>query len=121
MRLIRLLLLAMVVPLAAACGGGALGSQPTCQQLKDEYANAYPAALACLPGAANQCQQQAKSDSNCDCNGAVEDATQLDAIVDRMTALGCIPKGPACPCAYLGPVSCLANDAGSGTCTASLR
>ena len=58
MRLIRLLLLiGLVVPLAGACGGGAIGSQQTCQQLKDEYSNAYPAALACVPGAANQCQQ----------------------------------------------------------------
>ena len=122
MRLIRLvLLIGLGVPLAGACGGGALGSLQTCQQLQDEYSKAYPAALACVPGAANQCQQQAKSDSNCDCNGAVEDATHLDAIVDQMAALGCVPKGPACPCAYLGPVSCVANDGGGGTCTASAR
>jgi hypothetical protein len=123
MRLLRFgLLIGLVVPLAGACGGGAIGSQQTCQQLTDEYTNAYPAALACVPGAANQCQQQAKSASNCDCNGTVQDATQLDAIVAQMTALGCIPqKGPACPCAYLGPVSCVADDAGGGTCTASLR
>lgn len=121
MRLDRLLLLiGLVAPLASACGGGTLGSQQTCQQLKDEYSNAYPAALACVPGAANQCQQQAKSASNCNCQGAVEDATVLDAIVAQLTTQGCIPQNqPACPCAYLGPVSCVANDGGGGTCTYS--
>jgi hypothetical protein len=119
MRLIRsLFLVGLLVPFAAGCGGGALGSQQTCQQLKDEYAQAYPAALACVPGAANQCQQFAKSISGCDCEGAVEDATRVNAIVDQLTALGCISKtGPECPCAYLGPPSCVATDGGGGTCS----
>ena len=121
MRLIQWVLLGgLVFALAASCGGGAIGGQQTCQQLKDEYSQAYPAALACDPGAANQCQEQAKSASSCNCDNTVEDATQLDAIVDRMTALGCIPQNaPSCPCAYLGPATCVASDGGGGTCAYS--
>jgi hypothetical protein len=120
MRLSRFLLLAgLVVRLASACGGGAIGGQQTCQQLQDEYSTAYPAALACAPGAANQCQQFVKSGPICDCEGAVEDPTELDAIRARMIAQGCVPQSASVcpPCAYLGPVSCVANDGGGGTCT----
>ena len=114
-----LLLIGLVVSLATACGGGAIGGQQTCQQLTNAYSNAYPAALACVPGAANQCQQFVKSGPNCDCEGAVEDPTELDAIRAQMIAQGCVPqKASACPpCAYLGPPSCVANDGGGGTCT----
>lgn len=119
MRLIRLLLLiGMVVPLATACSGGAIGSQQTCQQLTDEYANAYTAALACTPGAADQCQQQAPPLS-CDCAAVVQDATQLDVLATELRARGCVPAHPyACPCvAEPGPIACVPSDGGGGTCT----
>lgn len=124
MHLTRLLLLvALVVPFTGACGGGALGSQQTCQQLNDAYSSALPTALACVPGVANQCQQFVTSGPNCDCEGAVEDPTELDAIRARMIAQGCVSQKPlVCPpCAPLGPASCVANDGGGGTCTYSLR
>jgi hypothetical protein len=120
-----LLLMGLVVPLAGACGGGAIGGQPgaSCQQLQDQYSNAYPAALACDPGAANQCQQFVKSGPNCDCEGAVQDPTALDAIRAQMIAQGCVPQNASVcpPCAPLGPASCVANDGGAGTCMYSLQ
>jgi hypothetical protein len=120
MRLARLLLLiALVAPFAGACGGGTIGGQQTCQELQDEYSAAYPAALACVPGAANQCQQFVKSGPSCDCEGAVEDPTELDALRARMIAQGCVSQNASVcpPCAYLGPPSCVATDGGGGTCT----
>ncbi len=119
MRLIRLLLLiGLVVPFAGACGGGAIGSQQTCQQLTDEYSAAYTAALACTPGAANQCQQQAPPLS-CDCYAVVEDATALNVLATELRARGCVPAHAyACPCgAAPGPIVCVPSDGGGGTCT----
>jgi|tagenome__1003787_1003787.scaffolds.fasta_scaffold20930510_2 hypothetical protein len=119
MRLIRLLLLVgFVVPLAGGCGSGALGSQQTCQQLTDEYTAAYTTALACTPGIAEQCQQQAPALS-CDCSAPVEDASTLNVIAAELRAQGCIPSHPyACPCAaFPGPVVCVAADGGGGTCS----
>jgi len=81
------------------------------------YDNAYPAALACTPGAANQCQQNAPG-LTCNCSAPVEDATQLDAIAAELRAQGCVPaQAAACPCAAPGPVTCMPVDGGGGTCT----
>jgi len=119
---VRLLVLGLA--LAAGCGGGALGDKSTesCSQLQEDWSNALPAALACDPGAANQCQTYAMSAGNCSCGTTVQDATQLDAIVARMRAQGCIPaQQVACPCAAPFPLACVANDGGGGTCTPQPR
>ena len=118
MRLPSLVLLLGLTPsLGGACGGSVNESQ-SCSQLMDEYTNAFPAALACNPGATNQCQQQAMSASGCGCEARVQDATQLNAIVARLRAQGCIPAQiVACPCIAPLPLTCVANDGGGGTCT----
>ena len=86
----------------------------------DDYSNAYPAAVACTLGAANQCQQQSPP-LTCSCTATVQDATQLDAIAAQLRAKGCIPaQAAACPCAYLGPATCLPVDGGGGACQAAL-
>jgi hypothetical protein len=83
----------------------------------DAYDNAYPAALACTPGAPNQCQQNAPG-LTCNCSAPVEDATQLDAIAVQLRAQGCVPaQAAACPCAAPGPVTCMPVDGGGGACT----
>jgi hypothetical protein len=120
MRLPRLvLLLAFTVPLGAACSGPSLGAQ-SCSQLMDAYTAALPAALACDPGAANQCQQQAMSASSCSCEATVQDATELNAIVTELRAQGCIPTSTvACPCVAPLPLTCIATDGGGGICSAA--
>lgn len=111
--------LTLTLTLASACGGSTTSSSATCSQLVDEYSNVYPAALACTPGASNQCQQQAMSASGCSCESMVQDATQLNAIVAQLRAKGCISATlVACPCAAPFPLTCVANDGGAGgTCT----
>lgn len=106
--------------LAVGCGGSSLGSGESCQQLMDAYDNAYPAALACTPGAANQCQQQSPP-LTCSCTSTVQDATQLNAIAVQLHAQGCIPaQALACPCAAQpGPITCLPADAVGGVCAAA--
>ena len=85
----------------------------------DSFGNAYTAALACTPGAANQCQQPAPAIGGCNCDAPVEDATQLDAIAVQLRALGCIPNQAAeCPCPFLGNPTCVTADAGGGMCQA---
>ena len=107
--------LVLGLALAAGCGGGG----ESCSQLQDDYQNAMPAALACDPSAASQCQQHAMSASSCSCETTVQDATQLNAIVAQMRAKGCIPANTvACPCAAPLPLTCVAGSGGGGTCTA---
>jgi len=110
------LLVGATLLLAAGCGGSSLGSGESCQQLMADYDNAYPAALACTPGAANQCQQNAPG-LTCNCSAPVEDATQLEAIAAQLRAQGCIPaQAAACPCVAPGPVTCMPADGGGGIC-----
>jgi hypothetical protein len=109
------LLVALTLPLAGACSGSSLASQASCSELQDAYTNALPAALACDPGAANQCQQLASTDSQCSCGQLVQNASELDRIVNQMVAEGCIHQ-TACPCPIVPLVTCLPGDGGSGTC-----
>lgn len=81
----------------------------------DAYTNALPAALACDPGAADQCQQLASTDSLCSCGRLVQDASELDAIVTQMVTEGCIHQA-ACPCPIVPLVTCLPTDGGRGAC-----
>ena len=86
----------------------------------DAYSNAYPAAAACMPGAADQCQQQPAGIGTCNCDAPVENASQLNAIAAQLRAQGCIPtRTVECPCAYLGPVTCMPADGGGGLCEAA--
>jgi hypothetical protein len=111
-----LFLVGATLVLAAGCGGSSLGSGESCTQLMDAYATAYTAALVCTPGAANQCQQPTPA-LTCDCGGTVQDATEIDAIAAQLRAKGCIPaQAAACPCAFLGPISCQPADGGGGVC-----
>ena len=117
----RVLFLVLGVALIAGCGGAVNGEQRSCSQLLDAYTNAFPAALDCDPGAANQCQQHALSASGCSCESMVQDATQLNAIVLQMRLQGCIPNtNVACPCAAPLPLACVGSAGGSGTCTAQV-
>jgi hypothetical protein len=115
---VRLLVLAaLALSLAGACGSPTLNGSESCQQLLQDYENAYPAALACDPGAANQCQQWPMSNSACNCARPVQDPTQLNAIAMRLHAQGCIPsRGYQCPCPVPVPLTCVATDAAGGTC-----
>jgi hypothetical protein len=77
-------------------GGGGQGGQTvdsgvSCAELANEYSAALPAAEACTPGAANQCQQLVPlSLSICTgCEHYVTDATTLNALRTQWTNQGC--------------------------------
>jgi len=77
-------------------GGGGQGGQTadsgvSCAELASEYSAALPAAEACTPGAANQCQQLVPlSLSICTgCEHYVTDATTLNALRTQWTNQGC--------------------------------
>jgi hypothetical protein len=77
-------------------GGGGQGGQMvdsgvSCAELATEYSAALPAAEACTPGAANQCQQLVPlSLSICTgCEHYVTDATTLNALRTQWTNQGC--------------------------------
>jgi hypothetical protein len=116
----RIPLSIFVVGAALSLDGGCGGSSSaSCQRLMNDYTNALPAALACDPGAPNQCQLVAMSGTaKCSCGPIVQDPTQLNAIVAQLHAAGCIPAPVArcLPCTS-PPFACVANDAGGGTCT----
>jgi hypothetical protein len=107
---------------AGGSGIGGQGGGESCAQLTTDYSNALPAAASCTPGAANQCQQQALFPTCTSCYDSVNDATTLDSIRSQLIAQGCTHP-VACPCAFPGQVTCVANDGGSGagTCTASVN
>ena len=102
----------------------------SCDQLSTDYAAALTAALACTPGAANQCQTLVSSvASACPQTGCgpvvyVNDASALPAAQSRWASqcaqtVAC-PQ-IACKIAIL-PSTCVANDAGgsAGTCMQSV-
>ncbi len=104
---------------------GAGGSSAFCNQLAADYALATTAALACTPGAPNQCQTLVEiQPSACpDCGQMfVNDATKVKAVQDEWVAdCGPVPTGscPSYSCAYPpAPVTCLPTSPGAttGTC-----
>ena len=77
-------------------GGGGQGGQTvdsgvSCAELATEYSAAFPAAEACTPGAANQCQQLVPITLGIctGCEHYVTDATTLNAIHTQWTNQGC--------------------------------
>jgi hypothetical protein len=82
------------VPYASDAGTGiAPDGGESCDQLATDYAAAVTAALACTPGAPNQCQSYVTSTvanspdpSNCQPITVVNDPTNLDAALQRWSA-----------------------------------
>jgi hypothetical protein len=104
---------------AGGRGGSSVGADggESCQQLMDDYTRALVPAIACVPGAADQCQQLTLSLDCTDCYRGVEDATTVDALRAQLLGQGCITP-VVCPCIGSGAGTCAATDAGSasGTC-----
>ena len=106
-------------------GGGGQGGQTvdsgvTCAELANEYSAALPAAEACTPGAANQCQQLVPlSLSICTgCQHYVTDATTLNALRTQWTNQGCnlttaLIVCPAIACVNPGTAGACAGTDGS--------
>ncbi len=102
-------------------GGGGQGGQTvdsgvTCAELANEYSAALPAAEACSPGAANQCQQLVPiALSICTaCQHYVTDATTLNAIRAQWTNQGCNQATGTIVCP-LAAVLCI-NPGTAGDC-----
>jgi hypothetical protein len=93
-------------------GGGAGGSGESCTQLSADYAAAFPAAEACTPGAANQCQTLMPTSLACGCSHYVNDATKLKAIQQQWTDQGCNNSTIVCPL-----IACIAPGT-AGDCVA---
>jgi hypothetical protein len=110
---------------AGGAGGGTADGGETCDELALDYANAFVAASACTPGAANQCQTLAPPTIGNVCNVCgdwyVNDATTLTAIRSQWARQGCaLPIAcPAILCRAPTPASCVAVDAASpgGVCS----
>jgi hypothetical protein len=85
----------------------------SCQELMTDYMRAEGPAVACTPGAANQCQQTTLPLNCTGCYQSVQDATTLDALRAQMLAQGCIHP-VACPCISSGN-NCTATDGGSAS------
>ena len=106
-------------------GGQTVDSGVTCAELATEYSAAVPAAEACTPGAANQCQQLVPlSLSICTgCQHYVTDATTLNALRTQWTNQGCnlttaLIVCPAIACINPGTAGdCIAVDgSANGVC-----
>ena len=114
----------MLVVLLGGCGSGS-GSPGgdggrTCQQLASDYKAAFGAALACTPGAANQCQAPVPVSLCAGCAWYVNDATQVVAVLDQFSAQGCDKSDPAdcmfVSCPQAGPFICASADGGAPYC-----
>ncbi|HLK90809.1 MAG TPA: hypothetical protein VKZ18_13000 [Polyangia bacterium] len=103
---------------------GAGGGSALCNELTAEYAQATTAALACTPGAPNQCQVLVEiQPSACpDCGQMfVNDGTNVQAVGAKwIAACGPVPAGscPSYSCASPAPVTCVPTSPGAttGTC-----
>jgi hypothetical protein len=107
--------------LELGCGSPGNGGR-TCAQLQSDYEQALPPALACTPGATNQCQQAIPVTSCAGCNRYVNDATKLDAITTQLVNQGCVHCEGLDLCVQTGPYACVANDGGVsvGQCAIAL-
>jgi hypothetical protein len=116
--------------LAGYTGSGIAGmvvaSGFTCAELEAQYAAAIPAAKACTPGAANQCQTVGGLTLGicAGCWGYLNDVTALNAIYAKWTAQWCNVStgGLTCPptsCNNGSPQVCSPTDgaAPGGVCT----
>jgi hypothetical protein len=102
---------------AAGAGGHPVGGQgggQSCAQLAADYLAALPAARACMPGTAGQCQQlEPVTLDNCaDCKFYVNDPTALTPIIDQWSQQSCGTDVPICAIACIGPGT-------AGTCVAT--
>jgi hypothetical protein len=108
--------------------GAAIDGGESCDQLNTAYAAALTAALACTPGAPNQCQAPVATmptrcpGSDCGSQELVNDGTAVEAVRERWLAacnianetcieIGCDPPAPPTACVATGP------NAATGTCT----
>jgi hypothetical protein len=120
-----LAILASLIATAGACGGTtrhdiAADTAATCQQLMDQYASAFPTASACVPGAADQCQQNAPLVECPNCGVRVQDPSTLEAIVTQLVSQGCV-QADSCACPSGTPViTCIPTGGGAGTCATPL-
>jgi hypothetical protein len=107
--------------LEVGCGSPGNGVR-TCAQLQSDYEQSLSAALACTPGATNQCQQAVPVTFCAGCNRYVNDATTLDRITTQLVNQGCVHCEGLDLCAQTGPYACVANDAGVsvGQCAVTL-
>jgi hypothetical protein len=101
------------------------GGVPSCGELSVQYAAAMAAAKGCNAGATGQCAQQVPSSLGVCAGGCmdyVNDSTELYQILMTWSAEGCGNAAVVCPLiACLPPTSstCVASDAGIGTCTSN--
>jgi len=97
--------------LELGCGSPAKGGR-TCAQLQSDYEQSLSAALACTPGATNQCQQAVPVSFCAGCNRYVNDATMLDGITTQLVNQGCLHCEGLELCVQTGPYACVPNDGG---------
>jgi hypothetical protein len=91
-------------------GGGGGNGGATCPQLLTTLENAIVTAMACTPGAANQCVQQVQEFPDCipGCYFLVNDATKPNAIRAQLVAQ-CDQPAELCPCSVPPPaLTCVA-------------
>jgi hypothetical protein len=103
------------------CGSPGNGGR-TCAQLQSDYEQSLSAALACTPGATNQCQQAVPVTFCAGCNRYVNDATTLDGITTQLVNQGCVHCEGLDVCVQTGPYTCVASDGGVsvGQCAITL-
>lgn len=142
----RILFLAFLVSLAAACGtvtplttpdggGGASGTGgttatggqtgsggqsggETCAQIAADYQAALTAARACTPSSQNQCQKSVMDRLGCGgCTTFVNTDASLSQIENSWNQHNCqVGVCPAIACVPPTSAVCKAGDAGGGTC-----
>jgi hypothetical protein len=115
----RLLLAVAVMGfLGEGCGSPPAAAGRTCAELEGDYQQALSAALACTPGAPNQCQQAIPVSFCAGCDRYVNDATSLNAISAQLSNQGCVRCEGLELCIQAGPYACVPTDAGtsSGQC-----
>jgi len=100
-------------------GDGGQGGGPSCEQIQAAYKTALAAARQCFVGSTNQCQKMAQSALGCTgCPIFVNDDSALSQYDNAWNQAGC-SKDQVCPAiACLTPkaATCVASDAGGGTC-----
>jgi hypothetical protein len=81
--------------------GGTGGNAATCAQIATDYAAAYTRAVMCNSGQSGQCTHLVKSSLTCNCQGWVNDTSELDPLQAMWTNAGCTSQ--LCPVACPSP------------------
>jgi hypothetical protein len=95
------------------------GSRAACEALEREFQSAWRRALACSPGAPNQCQTMATSGTvRCPlCPVYVHNAAEVTRLRNDFRAMGCeafyVQPCPVAACVAPTPGRCVPTDAGA--------